>query len=423
MSLLKNKLRLMIPRLATEANQLKDSEARSRWMKLRSIALSMKSVTQSCSASGCSVDFFNKWGKRLVKGKRLKSLLSQSRKPYRSPNKTKPRVEKKVLKLRRVEPYLGPDRLSMGMEDLFELQVPPSTCFAILRRAQVVGRKIASRLTKRHMKRYRRAWPGYLQMDFKYVPFMVEGKQFYQLSCVDHHSSWRFIRSFRNKNLQSVLQFLRELKLSCPFEIIEIQTDNDTAFTDKFSSTIGVTGQHEVDIWCKENDIIHKLIPVGVKELNGKVENTHKQDDREFFSMGTFKAFEALALNTKGYGDRWNTKRKTRALGYRTPDQVLAAAEVRALAWMLFLRTEENKTVYSLNSQGDAQIRIPKLAQGLKKKNKTRKPNAVETYLKYVEWDEAKKKLPALLTYPSMSQNFSVFCPRFRDENVFRKRF
>ena len=96
MSLLKNKLRLMIPRLATEANQLKDSEARSRWMKLRSIALSMKSVTQSCSASGCSVDFFNKWGKRLVKGKRLKSLLSQSRKPYRSPNKTKPRVEKYV---------------------------------------------------------------------------------------------------------------------------------------------------------------------------------------------------------------------------------------------------------------------------------------------------------------------------------------
>jgi hypothetical protein len=68
MSLLKNKLRLLIPKLAAEANQLKDSEARSRWMRIRSIALSLKSVTQACSASGCSVDFFNKWGKRLVKG-------------------------------------------------------------------------------------------------------------------------------------------------------------------------------------------------------------------------------------------------------------------------------------------------------------------------------------------------------------------
>jgi len=407
MSLLKNKLRLMIPRLAAEANQLKDSEARSRWMKLRFIALSLKSVTQACSVAGCSVDYFNKWGKRLVKGKRLKSLLSQSRKPYRSPSKTKPRIEKKVLKIRRVEPYLGPDRISMEMEDLYDLEVPPSTVFAILRRALVVGKKIASRLTKRHMKRYRRPWPGYLQMDFKYVPFMVEGKQFYQLSCVDHHSSWRFIRSYRNKNQQCVLQFLRELKLSCPFEIIEIQTDNDTAFTDKFSSTIGVTGTHEVDIWCRENDIIHRLIPVGVKELNGKVENTHKQDDREFFSMGSFKTYEALALNTKGYGDRWNTKRKTRALGYRTPNQVLAAAQVRALALMQFLRTDKNKTAYSLNSQGDAQVRIPKPAKRPKKKIKTRKPTAVETYLKYVEWDEAKKKLLALLTYPSMSQNFS----------------
>lgn len=36
---LKEHLRLMIPRLATEANQLKDPEARTRWMKLRKIAL------------------------------------------------------------------------------------------------------------------------------------------------------------------------------------------------------------------------------------------------------------------------------------------------------------------------------------------------------------------------------------------------
>ncbi len=37
--------------------------------------------------------------------------------------------------------------------------------------------------------------------------------------------------------------------------------------------------------------------------------------------------------------------------------EVLAAAEVRALAWMMFLRTEKNKTVYSLNSQGDGRIK------------------------------------------------------------------
>lgn len=44
MSELRNQLRLMIPRLAKEANQLRDQEARSRWMKLRAIGESPKSV-------------------------------------------------------------------------------------------------------------------------------------------------------------------------------------------------------------------------------------------------------------------------------------------------------------------------------------------------------------------------------------------
>ena len=60
------------------------------------------------------------------------------------------------------------------------------------------------------------------------------------------------------------MKFLEELKEVCPFAIMEIQTDNDTAFTDKFSSQRGVTDTHLVDVWCKSNDIIHRLIPVGV---------------------------------------------------------------------------------------------------------------------------------------------------------------
>ena len=407
MSQLKDQLRLMIPRLAKEANQLRDREARRRWMQLRAVALSSKSISKACAAIGCSEDFFNKWGQRLIKARGLKGLLSRSRKPHGSPRKTKRRIEQKVLKIRRVEPYLGPERISMEMEDLYDLYVAPSTVFAILKRALVVGKKIASKLTKKHMKRYRRPWPGYLQMDFKYVPFVVDGQQLYQLSCVDHHSSWRFIRCYRNKNLESVLQFLRELKLSCPFMIIEIQTDNDAAFTDKFTSQRGVTGEHAMDVWCKNQDILHRLIPVGVKELNGKVENTHKQDDREFFSVGTYKSYEELALNMKGYGDRWNNHRATRALGSKTPSQVLEAAYVRALALTLFFKTDHNRAAYNLDAQGNAYLHIPEPAKRPKNKIKTRKPTAVETYLKYLEWDDAKKKLPALILDPSMFQNFS----------------
>ncbi len=50
MSQLKDQLRLMIPRLAKEANQLRDTEARRRWMQLRAVALSSKSIFKACAA-------------------------------------------------------------------------------------------------------------------------------------------------------------------------------------------------------------------------------------------------------------------------------------------------------------------------------------------------------------------------------------
>lgn len=405
---LKEHLRLMIPRLSAEANQLKDSEARSRWMKIRKIALSPKTIESCCSKEGVSVDFFNKWGTRLVKSKRLAGLFTKSRKPHRSPKQVKPRVEKIVLKIRRAEPYLGPDRISDTAQKFYNLVVPSSTVFAILRRACVVGKKIAERLTKRHMKRYRRVLPGYLQMDFKYVPYKIEGKQYYQLSCVDHHSSWRFIRCYKYKDLESTLIFLKELIQVCPFPIIEIQTDNDTAFTDKFSSRIGVTGCHEVDVWCAKNNIVHKLIPVGVKELNGKVENTHKQDDREFFAMSNFKDYESIALNTKGYNERWNSQRATKALGWETPDEVIIQAYVRAMGLLMFVRSDANTALYKFDEQGNTHLPIPKPEKVLKPKNKTSKVTIVDKYLGFHDWSVKNKLKCLILGYPTMSQNFSA---------------
>jgi transposase InsO family protein len=404
MSQLKKQLIKLLPRFSEEANKIKHPEARSRWMKIKKITESPKSLAQACRFFGMSEDAYNKWGRRVLKRPKAEALLSKSRKPYRSPNKSKPRVEKTILKIRRAEPYLGPERISDTAEKLFTLKISPSTIFNILRRAKVVGKKIAERLTKKHLKRYRRPLPGYLQMDFKYVPYLIEGKQFYQLSCVDHHSSWRFIRCYRQKSTFYVMKFLEELKMNCLFPIIEIQTDNDTAFTDKFTSQMGVTDTHLVDVWCKSNDIIHRLIPVGVKELNGKVENTHKQDDREFFAMNFFTTFESIELSTRGYGDRWNGQRATKALAFKTPNEVVEQAYVKVLALHKFIQNDQNQAVYDLNDQGDSVMTIPKPKKSVPNKIRTRKITAVAKYLAYLEWD-AKKKLPAFfVTYPTMSQ-------------------
>jgi transposase InsO family protein len=393
MSQLRKQLKKILPRLSGEANKLRDPEARSRWMKIKQITESPKSLSRACAFYGLSMDAYGKWGNRLCKQPGVETLLSRSRKPYRSPNKTKPRKTKKVMQLRRQDPHLGPERISYDLKQVFNMNVPPSTVYAILKREKLVSQKQAAKLTKKHLKRYRRVLPGYLQMDFKYVPYKVNGEQFYQLSCVDHHSSWRLIRVYGEKNLFSVMSFLKLLIKVCPFPILEIQTDNDAAFTDKFISGVGVTGEHEMDLWCSANQVRHKLIPVGVKELNGKVENTHKQDDREFYAKGPYKDFKNIRMNIKGYNERWNLIRRTKTLGWKSPDEVVQESYVRSLGWLMWI-----KGVYPQTE----------VIKSRPKKIRTRKNRGVvRRYLQFLEW-ESKNKAKAVAWLPTMSQNFSA---------------
>ena len=233
-------------------------------------------------------------------------------------------------------------------------------------------------------------------MDFKYVPYKINGEQLYQLSCVDHHSSWRMIRIYGEKSNLSVVSFLKELIMICPFPIIEIQTDNDTAFTDKFTSLRGVTGDHIFDQWCTKHDILHRLIPVGVKELNGKVENTHKQDDREFYAKGPYKSFENIKLNVIGYNQRWNTMRRTKALGWISPDETIVAAYVKAAAYLLYFKPQKTEVIVD--------------KPGLEKIKTRKKRSYVEKYLQFLEWDQ-KNKVRSIAWLPTMSQNFSCRLP------------
>ena len=144
-----------------------------------------------------------------------------------------------------------------------------------------------------------------------------------------------------------------------------------------------------------------------MKELNGKVENTHKQDDREFYSRGDYQSYESIALNIKGYNERWNTQRSTRTLGWKTPNEVLKEACVRVMALALFIQNDKNTTLYKLDDQGNAYLPIPKPEKPAKIKIKTHKLSAVDKYLHYLEWLEKNKLKCLIFGNPTMSQNFS----------------
>jgi hypothetical protein len=188
-----------------------------------------------------------------------------------------------------------------------------------------------------------------MQLDIKYVPYRVLTKQFYQISAIDHHSSWRLIRAYEDRTEATVIAFLNELVVECPFEIFQIQTDNATEFTDKYSSGRGVaaSGSHVFDKWCDAHDIEHKLIPIGEKELNGKVENSHKYDDEEFFALYRAETPQDLEDATKEHCHIWNNERHTKTLGWKTPTETVEWAQLVALAGLLAYKNIDLQTLLS----------------------------------------------------------------------------
>jgi transposase len=165
MSKLKDQLKLILPKLSEQANRNQNKEIKKRLYALKAIVESKKDVKHACELKGISTDFFYEWGNRLLRGKRLSSLKSRSRRPKRSPNQTPPRVERQIRKMRKAEPSHGSERISFYLMKLFSMSCPPSSVYNVLQRLGFVDKADRKTRSKKHMKRYRRPVPGYLQMD------------------------------------------------------------------------------------------------------------------------------------------------------------------------------------------------------------------------------------------------------------------
>jgi hypothetical protein len=411
MSELKKQLRLILPSLVREANANTNKEIRRHLYLIKAVVESPKSIVQVCEKRGTSTDQFYLWAKRLVKAKNISCLSSKSKKPKRSPGQTSKRVERKILALRKAEPSNGPERISFDLQKLFRIVCAPSTVYNILKRLKLISPTHSRKLTKRHHKRYRRPMPGFMQMDIKYVPYRIEGVQFYEFNIVDHSTTWRLCRQYRNINHFNIVHFLNELKEACPFPIFEIQTDNGMEFTDKYrNGRVEPSGQHPMDVWCKQKNIIHRLIPIGQKELNGKVENTHKQDDPEFYAKDEAISFEQLERQMRSYNERWNMLRATKALGWLTPDQCVDRAYVRAAAFLICMHdryvSKGSRQIVQHNSNGDAYLIVPKPQRRPRKSTKPSRPTFFDRYMTWHDADQ-KKTLKSYLPLPFISQIFS----------------
>jgi transposase len=198
---------------------------------------------------------------------------------------------------------------------------------------------------KKHTKKVFVANPGaHTQMDVKYQLHLLLSKQkAYVYNFIDHASNWSFKRAYAAINERNTLDFMLRLKKKCPFNIFRLQTDNGIEFTFKYvSGAPDEPKEHLLGKFCKENNIAHKLIPPGEKELQGLVERSHRQDDQELFSRIHPNGLDQFNKLLEDYANARNKGRRFKKLNWKTPDQWLSDYILKSIAISLYINSKKN---------------------------------------------------------------------------------
>lgn len=165
-----------------------------------------------------------------------------------------------------------------------------------------------------------------VQIDVKEVPYnclrgkaLRDGKHLYQWTAIDECTRMRFVYGFEEHTPENSVKFLKLLIKAFPFKIQTIQTDNGTEFTYKYISDDTIC---PFDKALKALGVNHKLIPPRTPWHNGKVERSHRNDQRYFYDWETFRDVEELNQKLEKHLI-WSNNKTMRTLGRKSPIQLL----------------------------------------------------------------------------------------------------
>jgi transposase InsO family protein len=165
-----------------------------------------------------------------------------------------------------------------------------------------------------------------VQVDVKEVPYnclrgdaIRNNRHYYQWTAIDECTRLRFVYAFEEHNPENSVRFLSMLLKAFPFKIQTIQTDNGIEFTYKFISDTVIC---PFDKALQKLHIKHKLIPPRTPWHNGKVERSHRNDQRYFYNWETFRTLDELNKKLSVHLN-WSNNKVMRTLGNKTPIQLL----------------------------------------------------------------------------------------------------
>lgn len=240
---------------------------------------------------GVSRPSIDRWLKRYDGTK--ESLKDYSRRPKSHPNQSTPEEIRLITDLWHKNKEFGLDYMYGKLKREHGYTRCRVTVFNVLRRENLIY-KPEKKKRRRANKEYHGATvPGdKLQMDVKYVPkecmpqkLREEGKRYYQWTIIDEATSLRYMYWYDSKEPENSVDFVKRARKYFPFEIKLIQTDNGTEFTNRYVNTKALSA---LDKYLQAEHIEHKLIKPATPWHNGRVERSHRTDDKFFYSKLKF---------------------------------------------------------------------------------------------------------------------------------------
>ena len=163
-----------------------------------------------------------------------------------------------------------------------------------------------------------------VQIDVKEVPYCClkgaakrDGKHLCQWTAIDECTRLRYVYGYEEHTPENSVDFLRRAREAFSFPILSVQTDNGTEFTYRF---ISQDKKCPFEQELGRLGIEHKLIPPRTPWHNGKVERSHRNDQRYFYDWEKFGCVDELNELLKGHL-QWSNNKAMRVLGNKTPLQ------------------------------------------------------------------------------------------------------
>ena len=261
----------------------------------------------------------------------IESLRPQSRRPHHHPNEHTPEELKLIRDMRRRNPKLGMVEFWCKLRKRGYTRCLESL-WRVLKRERLIVVKEKDPYTPKPYQQM--THPGErIQIDVKVVPRKCIADpelRLFQYTAIDEYSRYRILGAYPEQTTFSSYQFLlrvvdefkrKGVRVEC------VQTDNGIEFTHRFSHQESKRPSLFEEALSLLN-IQHKYIRPYTPRHNGKVERSHREDQKRFYDTHSFYSLadfgEQLAVHQRN-----SNSLPMRPLHWNSPKEFLKSFTVQ----------------------------------------------------------------------------------------------